>query len=65
MTVEKETGRLLGCVMMMERATDLIHEAEVMISQKMRVKDALKLIHGHPTFSEVLLQALEAAEKKI
>ena len=65
LTVEKETGRLLGCVMMMERATDLIHEAEVMIHQKMSVKEALQLIHGHPTFSEVLLQALEAAEKKI
>ena len=64
-TAEKETGKLLGTVMMCERATDLIQEAALAIERGMTVSELLQVIHGHPTFSEVFVSALEAAEKKI
>lgn len=65
LTVEKETGKLLGAFMMCERATDLIHEAALAIHEGMTVRQLLNVIHGHPTFSEVFISALEAAEKKL
>ncbi len=64
-TAEKGTGRLLGAVMYCERATDLIQEAAAAIAAGMTVSQLLSLIHGHPTFSEIFVSALEAAEKKI
>ncbi len=65
LTVEKGSGKLLGAFMMCERATDLIHEAALAVHQEMTVPQVLNMIHGHPTFSEVFVSALEAAEKKL
>ena len=64
-TAEKETGRILGAVMMCERATDLIQELAAAVAEGMTVKEALQIIHGHPTFAEVIVSALEALEKKL
>ncbi len=63
-TAEKETGRLLGAVLMCERATDLIQELAVAISAGQTARDLLRVIHGHPTFAEAVVPALEALEKK-
>jgi dihydrolipoamide dehydrogenase len=65
LTVEKGSGKLLGAFMMCERATDLIHEAALAVHQEMTVNEVLNMIHGHPTFSEVFVSALEAAQKKL
>lgn len=62
---EKETGRLLGTFMMCERATDLIQEAALAIEKGLSVHELLDVIHGHPTFIESFVSALEAAEKKL
>ena len=62
---EKTSGKLLGAVFMCERATDLIHEMEIVIAAGMTVSDLLMNIQGHPTFSEVIVRALEAALKKL
>ena len=64
-TAEKETGRILGAVMMCERATDLIQELAVGAAQGMTVSEMLQVIHGHPTFTEVVVSALEALQKKL
>lgn len=64
-TAEKETGRLVGAVMMCERATDLIQELAAAIAAGMSVSDLLLVVHGHPTFSEAVVPALEALQKKL
>ncbi|MBR3357969.1 MAG: dihydrolipoyl dehydrogenase [Solobacterium sp.] len=64
-TAEKESGRILGAVMMCERATDLIQEMAAAVSSGMTVGQLLKVIHGHPTFAEAVVPALEAAVKKL
>ncbi len=64
-TAEKETGKILGAVMMCERATDLIQEPAAMIAEGMTVDEALQIIHGHPTFAEVIVSALEALQTKL
>lgn len=64
-TAEKETGRLVGAVMMCERATDLIQEMAAAIAAGMTSADLLRVVHGHPTFSEAVVPALEALERKL
>ena len=64
-TAEKGTGRILGAVMMCERATDMIQEAAAAAAAGQTVSELLSVIHGHPTFSETFVSALEALEKKI
>ena len=64
-TAEKETGKIIGAVMMCERATDLIQEPAAMIAEGMTVNEALQIIHGHPTFAEVIVSALEALQAKL
>jgi dihydrolipoamide dehydrogenase len=51
--------------MMCDRATDLIQEAAVAVSCRMTVSQLLNVIHGHPTFAEAIVPALEAAAKKL
>ena len=62
---DKDSGKLLGCFMMCERATDLIQEPALAIAKQMKVTDVLEVIHGHPTFAEAFVSALEACEKKL
>ncbi len=62
---EKNTGRMLGTFMMCERATDLIQEAALAIQKGLTVHEVLEVIHGHPTFIESFVSALEAVEKKL
>ncbi len=62
---EKQSGKLLGAFMMCERATDLIQEAALAIEKGMTVSEVLQVIHGHPTFIESFVSALEAVEKKL
>ena len=64
-TADRETGRILGVVMMCDRATDLIQEAAVAVSCGLTVSQLLNVIHGHPTFAEAIVPALEAAAKKL
>ena len=52
-----------GCEII--RSTVPTHEAALAIHEGMTVKQLLNVIHGHPTFSEVFISALEAAEKKL
>jgi dihydrolipoamide dehydrogenase len=51
--------------MMCERATDLIQELAAAVAAGMSVGELLQVIHGHPTFTEVIVAALEALQKKL
>jgi len=45
-------AKILGAVMVGERATDLIHEPLLARNAGLRVKDLADFIHAHPTVAE-------------
>ena len=51
-------GRLLGVHILGPHASDLIHEAVVMIENGQGVEDAKGIIHAHPTLSEAFHEAV-------
>ncbi len=55
---EKETGKLLGAQMMCERATDIISEFTQALCAGLTVRDLARVIRPHPTFSEVVTDAV-------
>ncbi len=52
-----ETGRLLGAQLVCPRATDMVSEFAVAISNGMKTEDIASVIHPHPTFSEMISKA--------
>jgi len=61
MVFDRQSRRLLGCHIIGPRASDLIHEAGLAIRLNATVKDIAETIHAHPTLSEGLMEAAEAA----
>ncbi|MCR5560951.1 MAG: NAD(P)/FAD-dependent oxidoreductase [Bacteroidales bacterium] len=57
---EKASGRILGAHIMGAHASDIIHEAAVLIALGATVSQAGDIIHAHPTLSEVLLAAIRS-----
>jgi dihydrolipoamide dehydrogenase len=56
--VAHETSdKVLGVHIIGPHATDLIHEAVLAISQGLTTRDISKIMHAHPTLSEVLQEA--------
>jgi len=55
---EKETGVILGAVIVGKSATELIHEFVPVIKNKITVQDLAECVHGHPTLSEVIWDTL-------
>lgn len=53
-----ETDRVMGVHMIGPHAPDLIHEAALAISSELTTHDLLRVIHAHPTLSEVLQEAM-------
>lgn len=62
--VQGLTGKLLGAVWIGPRATDMIHETALALRQGLTVKDVMDTIHAHPTFSEIITDALSPWMKK-
>lgn len=54
---EEETGRIIGCHIMSENATEIIAEAVVAIANKLTVEQLANTIHAHPTVSEIVMEA--------
>lgn len=54
-----EDHTILGAQAFGPHATDLIHEAAVAIKYRARAEDLAEMIHAHPTFPEVLMEAAE------
>ena len=55
---DKNTGRILGAHILGAHASDIIHEAAVLIALGATVAQACDIIHAHPTLSEVLYAAI-------
>ena len=53
-------GKILGCHLYGPHASDIIQEACALITCKASIKDFEKIIHTHPTLTEVLQSALHA-----
>ena len=59
-----ETGDILGTHILGENASDLIHEAALAIKLGATTRDIAHTIHAHPTLSEAIMEASEAAYDK-
>ncbi len=58
---EPRYGEILGVVIVAPDATDMIAEAVSLIELEATVADAARMIHAHPTISEVMMEAALAA----
>ena len=56
-----EKGVIIGAQLVCPRATDLIAELALAVSKKLTAEDLAAVVHPHPTFSEMILAAAEAA----
>lgn len=54
---DESSDKILGAHIIGPHAADLIHEAVLAISQGLTTKDISKVMHAHPTLSEVLQEA--------
>lgn len=59
---EAETGRLLGAQLLCDRATDIIGELALAISNKLTHKDLASIIRPHPTYEEAITEAADDVE---
>lgn len=57
------TGRILGVHILGARASDVIGECVLAMEGNFTVQDFLRVVHGHPTFSEALHEAALAVNK--
>lgn len=60
MVADRDTGRILGCAVLADRAGDLANEAAIAIKNRMSVNQIAETIFAYPTMSESL--TLVAAE---
>ena len=51
-------NKIVGVHILGPHASDLIHEAALIISQGLGVKDVSKVIHAHPTLAEAFVEAV-------
>ncbi len=56
------TDRLLGAVLLCDRATDMVSEFAAAIVNELTVKELASVIRPHPTYSEAITEALEDVE---
>lgn len=61
MVYEKGSGRILGVHIMGPHASELIAEGQVAIRSGLTVSDLAELMHQHPTLSEAIMEAAQAA----
>ena len=60
----EEYGEVLGMHIIGPRATDLIAEGALAISEEMTLDEIISTIHSHPTVTETIREAALAAEKR-
>lgn len=58
---EPKYGEILGVVVVAPHATDMIAEAVALIELEGTVADVARMVHAHPTVSEVMMEAALAA----
>lgn len=59
---EKGTGKILGCQIMAPRATDMIAEIAAVMEHGGTVESLSRVIHPHPTVSEIVAEATHDVE---
>jgi dihydrolipoamide dehydrogenase len=57
---DKDGGRILGAIVIGERATDVIQEIALAMRGGLSVEQVAHTIHSHPTFVEGVLEAAES-----
>lgn len=57
--MDKTTKKILGCHIIGAEASSIIHEAVIAMQNDITVSQLAESIHAHPTYSEILLEALE------
>ena len=55
----KETGKIIGASCIGSEASELIAELALAIKHELTVHDISKVIHSHPTISEMVLESTE------
>lgn len=55
-------GEILGAHIVGPRASELINEVSVLMQSEVIVEEAIKMVFGHPTFSEAIYEAIADVE---
>lgn len=61
MVIEEKTNKILGIQIIGNHATELIHEACVLLKFSATANDVINIIHGHPTLSEMFSEVAHLA----
>lgn len=59
---DADTLRILGAVLLCDRATDMVSEFATAIVNGLTIKDMAAVIRPHPTYSEAITEAVEDVE---
>lgn len=55
-------GEILGAHIIGPRASELINEVSILMQSEIIVEEAIKMVFGHPTFSEAIYEAIADVE---
>ena len=55
-------GEILGAHVVGPRASELINEVSILMQSEVIVEEAIKMVFGHPTFSEAIYEAIADVE---
>ncbi len=61
LVVEASSDRIIGCQIMSAHASDLIHELALAIQMGITAEQVGRTVHAHPSLSEAVMEAAEAA----
>jgi dihydrolipoamide dehydrogenase len=61
MVVEDSTGKVLGFQALGPHASELLSETALAIQKGMRAEDIARIVHPHPTLSEIIWEAAQGA----
>jgi len=59
---DRRYGELLGCHIVGSRATELVHEVLNVCALEGGYPELARIVHGHPTLAEAVMEAARAAE---
>lgn len=59
---DEKSNKVIGCIILGNRGTDLIAELALGMKKEMKLKDVIETIHAHPTLSEAVRESALKAE---
>ena len=59
---DSKYGEILGAHIVGPRASELINEVALLMQSEMTVQEVIKMVFGHPTFSEAIYEAFSDIE---